>query len=740
MKKFTLLIASLFIAIGAMAQTFTITPSNGSFNKTGWAASWTSSGLDIQITFNVQSGANNMDANNTTNFAIYSGTAKTSTYVLAVDANYKILSYSFKFASNNGNTITAGEKSMTANTTEQQTFEVTDINSNSTSFVLAGDNSGISITDFTITVESLGTTYEFVTAPDGFASGKVYTFESQRGWLMTKEGVDYVYSSGKSNANVTTPAYDNAYCQWIYYATEQGKYLYNVGSEKFISYNSSDLNSIPLAEIPTTGALEFEASTLTTTYPILAGLENAAINHNVSNNSFTYGALLWSDGWTQEKWANDAGSAHRVMELFDAETEVLASVETAVNVFEAKTVLHDALVNAITLFNSITVGNAVGEYSSSIDGCEEEFVQIQEYYETISKTTPVDEINQKTTRVGEIVASFSLNMPEAGNYYRLKGVSGNYVDATSIYNEATAKVGQMSMRSAEECNLAGTIFYYDSESHLLNYATGTYTKETREIGSVGANKSIWNITASPRNNATYALEDTNRENVNNGAHLHDNEGNRADRCSSNCGTRHDFTIEEVTSLPVTITDAQYATFFAPVEVTVPDGVEAYYVTADGVNSTYITLAKIENGVVPANTGVILYAEAGTYNLDITSTGATAINGNLLSGTAAATYVTDDAYVLSNQDGEIGLYKATKNQSNNSAWKNNSHKAYLPASAVPAAAQASNGFRFGEGTTGIDQITENREQSTVIYDLTGRKIENVTAPGIYIIGGKKVLVK
>ncbi len=45
-----------------------------------------------------------------------------------------------------------------------------------------------------------------------------------------------------------------------------------------------------------------------------------------------------------------------------------------------------------------------------------------------------------------------------------------------------------------------------------------------------------------------------------------------------------------------------------------------------------------------------------------------------------------------------------------------------------------------GTTGIDKITENGVQSTVIFDLTGRRVENITAPGIYIVGGKKVLVK
>ena len=45
-----------------------------------------------------------------------------------------------------------------------------------------------------------------------------------------------------------------------------------------------------------------------------------------------------------------------------------------------------------------------------------------------------------------------------------------------------------------------------------------------------------------------------------------------------------------------------------------------------------------------------------------------------------------------------------------------------------------------GTTGIDEVTENGVQCTVIYDLTGRRVEEITLPGIYIVNGKKQLVR
>ncbi|MBP3409338.1 MAG: hypothetical protein J6K83_09370 [Bacteroidaceae bacterium] len=206
-----------------------------------------------------------------------------------------------------------------------------------------------------------------------------------------------------------------------------------------------------------------------------------------------------------------------------------------------------------------------------------------------------------------------------------------------------------------------------------------------------------------------------------------------------------YEVTMVEAYDVEITDAKYATFYAVSESTAPEGVEVYYVTNEGVESEKINLTKIENRIIPANTAVIIYSEtAGNYEFSASTTNAPAISDNLLKGTPISTNITEEAYVLGNKDG-VGLYKAiTKDVSTSGGTKkvflNNANKAYLPASAVPAAAQASNGFRFGEGTTGIDQITDNRVQSTVIYDLTGRRVETISAPGIYIVGGRKVLVK
>jgi len=44
------------------------------------------------------------------------------------------------------------------------------------------------------------------------------------------------------------------------------------------------------------------------------------------------------------------------------------------------------------------------------------------------------------------------------------------------------------------------------------------------------------------------------------------------------------------------------------------------------------------------------------------------------------------------------------------------------------------------TTGINAVKGENGEVKTIYDLTGRKVEAITAPGIYIVNGKKTLVK
>ena len=178
-----------------------------------------------------------------------------------------------------------------------------------------------------------------------------------------------------------------------------------------------------------------------------------------------------------------------------------------------------------------------------------------------------------------------------------------------------------------------------------------------------------------------------------------------------------------------VTDAGWATLYLGYNVVVPEDVVCYAIS--GVEGTSIILDEV-TGVLPANTAVIVEAEEGEYTFEVTEESAV-VESEML-GTTKDEYQTKEAYVLGIVDGEVGLYKA---KMAGGVWLNNANKAYLPASVANGAASYS--FRFGEGTTGVEKV-EIRNEKSEIYDLTGRRVEAITAPGIYVVGGKKVLVK
>ena len=51
-----------------------------------------------------------------------------------------------------------------------------------------------------------------------------------------------------------------------------------------------------------------------------------------------------------------------------------------------------------------------------------------------------------------------------------------------------------------------------------------------------------------------------------------------------------------------------------------------------------------------------------------------------------------------------------------------------------------GVATDDDTTGIEEMKELGVESKEVYDLTGRRVKSVTGSGIYIVGGKKVVVK
>ena len=193
---------------------------------------------------------------------------------------------------------------------------------------------------------------------------------------------------------------------------------------------------------------------------------------------------------------------------------------------------------------------------------------------------------------------------------------------------------------------------------------------------------------------------------------------------------------------VAVSELGWATKYFGESVHVPAGVNAYIIT--GTNeSSYVVKEQIAEGeVIPANTGVLLEGE-GEHNFAKTVSYNYTLAGNLLNGSLEDTYVEGEAYVLANHsEAGLGFYKAKLNKNEageegETHFLNNAGKAYL---VLPAASETVAFYGLDwEGTTAIENV-EVENEVKAIYDLTGRRVEAITAPGIYIVNGKKTLVK
>lgn len=190
----------------------------------------------------------------------------------------------------------------------------------------------------------------------------------------------------------------------------------------------------------------------------------------------------------------------------------------------------------------------------------------------------------------------------------------------------------------------------------------------------------------------------------------------------------------------TIGSTGYTTFSSPYPLYLAtltssgDPIVAYYAASDAVSGSKVKLTST-TGKVPANTGLIL---KGTPNdvatITATSSGeTTALTGNLLVGCDVATKLSTNSnyYVLVSNSGTpefqcLDNYGATIPAG----------KAYLNV----AAAGARLSIVFDDETTGIADV--RGKMSDVrggYYNLSGQRVDQ-PQKGLYIVNGKKVVVK
>lgn len=271
---------------------------------------------------------------------------------------------------------------------------------------------------------------------------------------------------------------------------------------------------------------------------------------------------------------------------------------------------------------------------------------------------------------------------------------------------------------------------------------------------------------------------------------------------TNTGTENTkWIVEEITDpenkiyYPIEVATHGHGTLMLGFDVKVPENISAFWPRQHGpIGSThYMSMTSYDGGIIPANTPVMLkidgitsdptnfepLAQKTPFKFYYSATPATEETPDKLDGVLyGALYNTFVRCADYREDGDPNnhifmlqknqvvpqLYRIWENRDAQGVKANPStqdladgyiqcgaNKAYwvMPYDYTPAQNVAFtlryDGF-FG-GTTDIDEIEDaennaNAEADAVktIFDLQGRKLDEITAPGIYIVNGVKVIVK
>lgn len=279
---------------------------------------------------------------------------------------------------------------------------------------------------------------------------------------------------------------------------------------------------------------------------------------------------------------------------------------------------------------------------------------------------------------------------------------------------------------------------------------------------------------------------------NNTHYLCDNATNATGVANPTFSNKHDWAIEVVTELPLEISEANVTSLCVPVELEIPEGITAYILTgkeiADGSHlrvtdyeaftdgTPVYNLVPIECGIIPAGLPVIVKGAQGVHYFPINydadderdSDGtaksdelkeeiASLRNNNWLDGTHDSRFISEtEGYthqILSIKNNEIGMYKVnmktaaergiTYITTDKKLFINQAHRAWLCYPTEAAVSSAGYSFAIGgtgRDTTGVEELINENGKVKGIYDLQGRKLTEITEPGLYIIDGKKIHIK
>lgn len=402
------------------------------------------------------------------------------------------------------------------------------------------------------------------------------------------------------------------------------------------------------------------------------------------------------------------------------------------------------------------------------------------YASTISNATDADGLVQYNVEYDKIASATTLDQLDAAyqsyqtdndfsdftGYYRVRNVNTEVNRYLSSENIQVSTNGSLLEKWQADANMDRNITRTTDTDNfgsqlwqLTRNADGTYSlvnaNTGREAGYITPEASQLQMVVNIGNgNGHYTFKPYTEGTTFDGYDaksmflMVDSEGNHASAASDNdhvVANNNQYTnksnywqLVKVASVPVTIKSVGWASVAFPFAVQVPaeSGVKAYF--AESADDTRMTLSEITDGIIPANTGVLLTKDGGcTVNLPIVTTTTTYPNNKLACATAERDgYASKANYMLSAKTGTVGFLPSTMTLVP-------ANKAFLPAANITSGSGQAQmlSFYIGGTVTGINAATADAQNGNdVYYDLNGRRVL-YPAHGIYVTGnGKKVFIK
>ena len=323
--------------------------------------------------------------------------------------------------------------------------------------------------------------------------------------------------------------------------------------------------------------------------------------------------------------------------------------------------------------------------------------------------------------------SFTLNMPAAGDFFRIKSNDGSrYVTAKN------AGEGPWRLQTTTDSTDEGTIFGYDG-SHLVSLSTGRAVylsgnshakladyKETNfgtvEFGTTPDNKYAVYVQQGAQTATMHLSQEASKPGV-------DGWGGKN---TSDVLTH--LQLEEVESVPVHLNTAGLATFAPADDMVVPDGVEIYVASQYDTAHQRINLTQLEGKVIPADTPVLLHGTIST-TIQLTYAGendtAPTVSVNAFQGRFVP------SAVPAGQEGRV------LNENEFIKVKPSFVRGMRAFVSAASSAGTRTALAF-PGVTAVESVKTASEAEAPIYDLSGRRVTKPVAGQIYVQNGKKFL--